>query len=112
MLAAAIGAWSGGASGSPGWYPTYIPVVSVAPAAAGYGGTATAIVGALYALLAAFAAAPPPAQGFSSLCGQCAVNGVQNTADRAGVGAVAGERRALTAAHIVLSVGIHYVAND
>ena len=100
-----------------GWYPTYIPVVSVAPAAVlAYGGTATAIVGG--ALLGALlgpplaAALSPSAQGFSSLCGQCAVNGVQYTADRAGVGAVAGERRALTAAHIVLSVGIHYVAND
>lgn len=46
-----------------GWYPTYIPVVSVAPAAVlAYGGTATAIVGG--ALLGALLG-PPLAAAFA-----------------------------------------------
>ena len=57
-----------------GWYPTYIPVVSVAPAAVlAYGGTATAIVGG--ALLGALlgpplaAALSPSAQDFHPYVG-------------------------------------------
>ena len=49
-----------------GWYPTYIPVVSVAPAAVlAYGGTATAIVGG--ALLGALLGPPLPRR-FLAVC--------------------------------------------